>query len=1198
MTIIVASLFLPYTPQFEVIDPDAITSELAESNLIKVVDNNENIRKKRTSSVHSASPFLLNNLSQESMAGAAAAIGTTHSPSLEPLNKFTAIPGQHHQQQQQQQQPIPSINISSASTGDLAHPNPLTIDEVVSSEQFMENLTASGTVSHTPALSAHHHPAQNASASVEEFFSSSNTVPDQIGSPAYSISSAPGLDIANAANSISTGPFSTGTSPDPTASLLKNVNKSLLVHSVLNLNNASQTSLDSLTNKYNQTNVTKGTVITPKSRAIPDISSAVVNFAKVKQKHQQQSNLPSMRRMQSTPNVHTSSSTSTTAAGPTTGNVTNRHGTTPAKVSSNLKYSQLAETETETETEHETESEGTRSKSASITQDHNIPLYDAKEQQGKDSTVHSDTLSPIIRKTDKEKKSIDEENDSDSDLEVDSKDKKYNVPQFGGFSNNAKLRAQLLSSSHELFRNLPWKIALNDKGNGAMKNAINTAIIEETIKEPVSWVGTVGIPTDEIPDEITAKISKTLQDEYQSTAVVTDDITFKGAYKNFCKQILWPTLHYQIPDNPNSKAFEDHSWNYYQKLNQQFADQIIKIYKIGDTIWVHDYHLMLVPELVRKVLPNAKIGFSLHVSFPSSEVFRCFAHREKILKGILGSNFVGFQTKEYARHFLQTSNRLLMADVGTDELKFNGKIVSVKYTPVGIDTFTLNDQLKDERVFQWRHLIRERWEGKRLIVCRDQFDRIRGLHKKMLAFERFLKENPEYIEKVVLLQICIGKSSDSELERQIMMVVDRINSLSSNISISQPVVFLHQDLEFVQYLALSCEADMFLVNSLREGMNLTCHEFIVSSEEKNAPLLLSEFTGSASVVKGALLINPWDIRHSANCIKQGLEMSKEEKRRHWKKMMKSVIENDSDNWILSSLQNIHNAWEFNQERSTVFNLAYDTLYTDYKKSEKHMFIFKISEPPTPRMLSILNDLSSKNIVFIMNSFSKVTLESLYNRVLNIGLIAENGAYVRLNGSWYNIVQQVDWKSEVVKIFDDKVERLPGSYYKVADSMIRFHTENAEDQERVASVIGDAITHINTLFDERGIHAYVHKNIVFVQETGLSLAAVQFLLKFYNNTSHPFDNSSIAVTQSENTFTQNGNGQSQIDFMMVTGSSSPVVEPIFRLLKEEVGKATLRSGHSVVYGENVTYTYAKEHITGSNELFTILQNIPRIEKSKN
>lgn len=195
-------------------------------------------------------------------------------------------------------------------------------------------------------------------------------------------------------------------------------------------------------------------------------------------------------------------------------------------------------------------------------------------------------------------------------------------------------------------------------------------------------------------------------------------------------------------------------------------------------------------------------------------------------------------------------------------------------------------------------------------------------------------ENPEYIEKVVLIQICIGKSSDPEYERQIMVVVDRINSLSSNISISQPVVFLHQDLDFAQYLALNCEADVFLVDALREGMNLTCHEFIVSSFEKNAPLLLSEFTGSSSVLKeGAILINPWDINHVAQSIKRSLEMSPEEKRRRWKKLFKSVIEHDSDNWITKCFEYINNAWESNQETSTVFNLAPEKFCADYKASK-------------------------------------------------------------------------------------------------------------------------------------------------------------------------------------------------------------------------------------------------------------------------
>lgn len=179
-----------------------------------------------------------------------------------------------------------------------------------------------------------------------------------------------------------------------------------------------------------------------------------------------------------------------------------------------------------------------------------------------------------------------------SDLEMDDAKQDYKVPKFGGYSNKSKLKKYaLLRSSQELFSRLPWSIVPSIKGNGAMKNAINTAVLENIIPHRhVKWVGTVGIPTDEIPENILANISDSLKDKYDSYPVLTDDDTFKAAYKNYCKQILWPTLHYQIPDNPNSKAFEDHSWKFYRNLNQRFADAIVKIYKKGDTIWIHDYH--------------------------------------------------------------------------------------------------------------------------------------------------------------------------------------------------------------------------------------------------------------------------------------------------------------------------------------------------------------------------------------------------------------------------------------------------------------------------------------------------------------------------------------------------------------------------------------------------------------------------------
>lgn len=640
-------------------------------------------------------------------------------------------------------------------------------------------------------------------------------------------------------------------------------------------------------------------------------------------------------------------------------------------------------------------------------------------------------------------------------------------------------------------------------------------------------------------------------------------------------------------------------------MNQLFADEIISTYKDGDVIWINDYHLMLVPEMIRNKLPDAKIGFFLHISFPSSEVFRCFPQREKILKGILGANSVGFQTEEYARHFMQTTTRLLMTDVDDHQLKLQGRIVKVNSNPIGIDVFNLDEQINTEQVIKWRRLIRERWYNKRLIVCRDQFDRIRGLKKKMLAYERFLKENPEYIDQVVMIQICLDTARDVELEREVMSVVDRINALSKDISISQPVVFLHQDLEFSQYLALSCEADLFIVSSMREGMNLTCHEFVVCSREKNSPLLLSEFTGSTQILRqGALLINPWDIRSFAQAIKKGLELSPEEKRRRWKNMFKNVITHDSDNWILQSLSHINSSWEFNHERSQVFNLSYEHVHKSFLSSKRHMFLLKISEPPTPRMLKILSDLSANNIVYIMNSHSRTVLERHYSRVSNLGLIAENGAYVTLNGNWFNTVDDVSWKEDVIKVIEDKVERLPGSYCKIGDSMVRFHTENAEDKERISSVIGEAMTHINTLFGDKGIHAYVHKNIVFVQQVGLALKTLQFLLNYYNSvddtsSSTPSSRqSSIGspllspVTSQSGKFTHlppKKEANQLIDFLSVTGSSSPVLEPLFHYVNQQVKKEKLDFGFTIVHGDTSS-SYAKEHVKGLNELFTILQNL--------
>lgn len=207
-------------------------------------------------------------------------------------------------------------------------------------------------------------------------------------------------------------------------------------------------------------------------------------------------------------------------------------------------------------------------------------------------------------------------------------------------------------------------------------------------------------------------------------------------------------FHYQIPDNPKSKAYEDHSWAYYVKVNQAFADRIISNWKRGDIVWVHDYHLLLVPAMIREKIPDAQIGFFMHVAFPSSEVFRCLGMRIQLLEGMLGANLIGFQTQEYCLHFLSTCNRLLCIEATTEGVELADRFVNVATFPIGIDPNSLNANRNNPEMLKWLQRIRIKYGDKKLIVARDKLDHVRGVRQKLLAYELFLNKYPHLKEKV------------------------------------------------------------------------------------------------------------------------------------------------------------------------------------------------------------------------------------------------------------------------------------------------------------------------------------------------------------------------------------------------------------------------------------------------------------------
>ncbi|KAK3335863.1 glycosyltransferase family 20 protein [Cercophora scortea] len=669
-------------------------------------------------------------------------------------------------------------------------------------------------------------------------------------------------------------------------------------------------------------------------------------------------------------------------------------------------------------------------------------------------------------------------------------------------------RSLVRSDSHDrVFAHANWKIVSADQGNGGLRNAADAAAREGKLGD-YTWVGTLGMPTDALQGtQQMQDIEDRLATEQDMLTVFCSDKDFDGHYSHFCKQILWPVFHYQIPDNPKSKAYEDHSWKYYVNVNQAFADKIVKNWKRGDTIWVHDYHLLLVPGMVRKKLPDAKIGFFLHVAFPSSEVFRCLAVRKELLEGMLGANLIGFQIHEYTRHFLQTCSRLLSAEATPDGLQLEDRFVDVVNLPIGIDPVSLTEHRKEAEVKKWMDIMRERYAGKKLIVARDKLDHVRGVRQKLLSYELFLNMNPEWRDNIVLIQVALSTSEKSELDATVSDIVTRVNSSWANLAY-QPVVYLKQDIDYAQYLALLSIADALMITSQREGMNLTSHEYLYCqdgaiSDNKHGSLILSEFTGTSSLFGGnELSVNPWDYKACAEAIKKALEMGDEEKERRWQKLYDAVNHHTGSHWFSEFMLRLDRVYveQHRRDQTSVPRLSMHTLMQQYKRTERRLFILDYEGtlvswgpvnqiiPVSPqRTLDVLNELllDPANTIYVMSGRRPEELDRLFRQIPNLGLIAENGCFLKDCGSstWTEMAdsdQIRSWKESVKNIMTYYLERTPGAAIEDRRCSLIFHYKSADDYESASRQASDCASHINDACEEQRVHAIPLDGCVVVE----------------------------------------------------------------------------------------------------------------------
>ncbi|KAK7184800.1 hypothetical protein DPSP01_002231 [Paraphaeosphaeria sporulosa] len=649
-----------------------------------------------------------------------------------------------------------------------------------------------------------------------------------------------------------------------------------------------------------------------------------------------------------------------------------------------------------------------------------------------------------------------------------------------------------------------YRIVPAIQGNGGLTNAVRAADAAGTTQD-VLHVGLVGFPTDEIDDDKQQEIYEKLEEDHDALAVFVSNKDYDGHYAHYCKTILWPVFHYVIPDHPKSKAFLDHSWKFYRNVNQAFADKIVKNYKRGDTIWVHDYHLCLVPAMIREKLPDAKIGFFLHTAFPSSEVFRCLAARTQLLEGMLGANLVAFQTPEYAHHFLQTCSRILAVEAIEDGVQLETRFVNVYASPIGVDPHKLAEGRKEKEVQDWINTLTERYQGKHVIVARDKLDSIRGVRQKLLSFEVFLKKNPEWRDKVVLIQVATSTREDPELASTVSEIVTRIDAQYSTLS-HNPLVFLRQDISFHQYLALCSVADAMVITSLREGMNLSAHEFVICQDgaygnKKHSPLILSEFTGSSSIFEGAeLAVNPWHYQGIADAFKQALEMSEEEKATRYKKLHDNVLHHTGEYWIRNLTSKLDQVFEeqFRRDTMSIPRLSAANLIRDYELTKKRLFILDYEGTlanygsvnntvvtNVDKVIDILSDIlnDKKNAVYVMSGRTVEELELAFNRLPNLGLIAENGCFVRDGDSdeWIQFPDEEKtqtWKNAIKDILQYYVERVEGSWVEEHQCSLIYHYQSETDS--ASRQAGECANQINDASASQRVRAIPTKDSVIIE----------------------------------------------------------------------------------------------------------------------
>lgn len=657
----------------------------------------------------------------------------------------------------------------------------------------------------------------------------------------------------------------------------------------------------------------------------------------------------------------------------------------------------------------------------------------------------------------------------------------------------------------------------------------------------------VGCLKDDIHPNDQDEVSQILLETFKCVPTFLPPDLFSRYYHGFCKQQLWPLFHYMLPLSPDlGGRFNRSLWQAYVSVNKIFADRIMEVINPEDDfVWVHDYHLMVLPTFLRKRFNRVKLGFFLHSPFPSSEIYKTLPIREELLRALLNSDLIGFHTFDYARHFLSCCSRMLGVSYeskrGYIGLEYYGRTVSIKILPVGIHMGQLESVLRlPETEAKVAELIKQfSAQGKTMLLGVDDMDIFKGISLKLLAMEQLLLQHPEKKGKVVLVQIANparGKGKDvEEVQEETFATVKRINEAFGEPGYA-PVILIDQPLKFYERVAYYVVAECCLVTAVRDGMNLIPYEYIISrqgnealdkvlglesSSPKKSMLVVSEFIGCSPSLSGAIRVNPWNIDAVAEAMDSALVIPEAEKQLRHEKHYKYVSSHDVGYWARSFLQDLERTCKDHARRRcwgigfglsfrvvaldpNFRKLAMEHIVSAYKRTTTRAILLdydgtlmpqnSIDKKPSSKSLEILNSLckDKNNVVFIVSARGRDKLEDWFSTCENLGIAAEHGCFVRMkrDEEWetHVSVAECNWKQIAEPVMQLYTETTDGSVIEYKETGMGWCYEDA-DPDFGSCQAKELLDHLESVLANEPVTVKSGQNCVEVKPQGVSKGLV-------------------------------------------------------------------------------------------------------------